>query len=193
VRRFVAPLPLTAAVAVAAVVAVLGLTPSAAEAGTAGTVRVVRVIDGDTIDVDSNGDGRIDARIRLLGLDAPEHGLCNFTAAKHALTTLVRHKHVELRSDRGRTGILNRPERRVIVPIAGGRTVDASTWMLQRGWGVWMPRNGELTLSHQQHVAADQAAARTSAGSTAPGAEPALTRAPCSRCRWSISRTPPRP
>jgi endonuclease YncB( thermonuclease family) len=140
-------------------VAVVGLTTSAGAAGAASSVRVVRVIDGDTIDVDSNGDGRIDERVRLLGLDAPEHGLCNFTAAKRALTTLVRHKHVELRSDKRRTGILNRPERRVIVPIAGGKTIDASTWMLQRGWGVWMPRNGELTLSRQQHLAADQAAA----------------------------------
>jgi endonuclease YncB( thermonuclease family) len=136
------------------------LTPmSPAGAGTYEKARVVRVIDGDTIDVDRNGDGRIDARIRLLGLDAPEHGLCNFAASGNALRSLVRHKVVELRSDRGRTGIMNRPERRVIVTVAGGAKVDASTWMLERGWGVWMPRAGELTQSLQQHQAADRAAA----------------------------------
>ena len=54
---------------------------------------------------------------------------------------------------------MNRLERRVIVPIAGGQKVDASTWMLERGWGVWMPRDGEITQSLQQHQAADRAAA----------------------------------
>ena len=139
---------------------VLPLAMSApADAGTYEKVKVVRVIDGDTIDVDRNMDGRIDARIRLLGIDTPEHGLCNFTAASDALRSLVRRKVVELRSDRGRTGIMNRPERRVIVPVAGGAKVDASTWMLERGWGVWMPRAGEITQSLQQHQAADRAAA----------------------------------
>ena len=133
--------------------------PPTADAGTYEKVKVVRVLDGDTIDVDRNHDGRIDARIRLIGIDAPEHGLCGFTASTNALKSLVRHKVVELRSDKGRTGIMNRPERRVIVPIAGGQKVDASTWMLERGWGVWMPREGEITQSLQQHQAADRAAA----------------------------------
>ena len=31
--------------------------------------------------------------------------------------------------------------------------------MLERGWGVWMPRAGEITQSLQQHQAADRAAA----------------------------------
>lgn len=132
---------------------------SHAEAGTYQKAKVVRVLDGDTIDVDRNLDGRIDARIRLLGIDAPEHGLCNFRASTAALQTLVRHKIVELRSDRGRTGKFGRLERRVIVPVAGGLKVDASTWMLERGWGVWMPRAGEITGSLQQHQAADRAAA----------------------------------
>jgi endonuclease YncB( thermonuclease family) len=139
--------------------AALVVSPPPASASTYEKVKVVRVLDGDTIDVDRNHDGRIDARIRLLGIDAPEHGLCNFTAATNALKSLVRHKVVELRSQKGRTGIMHRLERRVIVPIAGGKKVDASTWMLERGWGVWMPREGEVTGSLQQHQAADRAAA----------------------------------
>jgi endonuclease YncB( thermonuclease family) len=138
---------------------VLLLTPpTGAGAGTYQKAKVIRVIDGDTIDVDANFDGRIDARIRLLGIDAPEHGLCNFQASKAALARLVGHRVIELRSDRGRTGIMNRPERRVIVTVAG-KKIDASTWMLERGWGVWMPRQGEHTASLQQHQAADRAAA----------------------------------
>ena len=133
--------------------------PSGADAGTYQKAKVVRVLDGDTIDVDRNHDGRIDARVRLIGIDAPEHGLCGFAASTNALKSLLRHKNVELRSDKGRTGIMNRLERRVIVPIAGGEKVDASTWMLERGWGVWMPRDGEITQSLQQHQAADRAAA----------------------------------
>ena len=135
------------------------LVPSGADAGTYQKAKVVRVLDGDTIDVDRNHDGRIDARVRLIGIDAPEHGLCGFRASTNALKSLVKHKNIELRSDKGRTGIMNRLERRVIVPIAGGQKVDASTWMLERGWGVWMPRDGEITQSLQQHQAADRAAA----------------------------------
>jgi endonuclease YncB( thermonuclease family) len=148
---------LLAAAALAALALPLAAVPSAG-AGTFERAKVVRVIDGDTIDVDRNHDGRIDARIRLLGIDAPEHGLCGFAAASKALQSLVRHKTVELRSDRGRIGIMGRPERRVLVPVAG-TMVDASTWMLERGWGVWMPRAGEFTGSLEQHQAADRAAA----------------------------------
>ena len=147
-----------ALVALAGLVTGLVLLPAPAEAGTFQKAKVIRVMDGDTIDVDSNGDHRIDERIRLLGLDAPEHGLCNFLAAKNALKSLVRHKTIELRSQTGRIGIMSRPERRVIVPV-GGKMVDAATWMLQRGWAVWMPRAGEQDHVYQQHVAADQAAA----------------------------------
>jgi endonuclease YncB( thermonuclease family) len=147
-----------ALLALTALVSGLVLVPTAAGAGTFQRVRVIRVMDGDTIDVDSNGDHHIDERIRLLGLDAPEHGLCNFQASKNALKSLVRHKMIELRSQQGRTGIMLRPERRVIVPVAG-KMVDAATWMLQRGWAVWMPRAGETDHVYQQHVAADEAAA----------------------------------
>ena len=138
----------------------LVLTPPVAgqAASTHGKAKIIRVMDGDTVDVDRNFDGRIDARVRLLGIDAPEHGLCGFAAATRALKSLLRHKVVTLTSDTGQTGKMNRLERLVIVTVAG-KKVDASTWMLERGWGVWMPRAGETTRSLAQHKAADRAAA----------------------------------
>jgi endonuclease YncB( thermonuclease family) len=127
-------------------------------ASTYSTAKVVRVIDGDTIDVDRNRDGRIDARVRLIGIDTPEHGLCGFQAATKALRSLLGRKVVKISSNTGATGIRSRLERRVIVPVAG-RKIDASSWMLERGWGVWMPRAGEHTWARAQHRAADRAAA----------------------------------
>lgn len=137
----------------------LAAPPVTGQAATShGNAKIIRVMDGDTVDVDRNFDGRIDARVRLLGIDSPEHGVCGFKAATQALKSLVRHKVVTLSSDTGQTGKMNRLERRVTVTVAG-KKVDASTWMLERGWGVWMPRAGELTHSLAQHKAADRAAA----------------------------------
>ena len=138
--------------------AALVMPSSPAVARTVETAKVVRVIDGDTLDVDRNGDGRIDARIRLIGIDAPEKGLCNYQAAKDGLARLVKKKRVELRSDTGRIGILGRPERRVLVPV-GGQIIDASEWLLERGLGVWMPRKNEQSGTVAEHQAADRAAA----------------------------------
>lgn len=151
------PKALTVAVAVL-LVPLLAPTTASQAAGTSGKAKVVRVLDGDTIDVDRNFDGRIDARVRLIGLDAPERGLCGSSAATAALARLLGRKVVTLSSDSRPTGILNRLVRRVTVMV-GGRKVDATTWMLERGWGVWMPRDGELTGSLAQHQAADRAAA----------------------------------
>ena len=83
---------------------------------------------------------------------------------------------------------MGRPERRVIVPV-GATMVDASTWMLERGWGVWMPRAGEFTDSLQQHQAADRAAAAGLGwfNSTRCGVGPYPAR--CCRCRPSTSPT----
>jgi endonuclease YncB( thermonuclease family) len=125
-------------------------------AATYSSAKVVRVIDGDTIDVDRNRDGRIDARVRLIGIDTPEHGKCGFKAATKALQSLVRRKVVKISSNTGSTGIRSRLERRVIVDVKG-KKVDASSWMLARGMGVWMPRAGEHTWARAQHRAADRA------------------------------------
>jgi len=144
---------LAALASVAAVVPLLvagPLTPG--QAGTYDTGKVTKVIDGDTVVVDHR------AVVRLIGIDTPEHGQCGYGAATRALRRLVGGKQVVLRSDTGRSGLRGRPERRVLVR-SGGKLVDSTTSMLERGLGVWMPRKGEVTNSKAHHRAADLAAA----------------------------------
>jgi micrococcal nuclease len=56
-------------------------------------VTVARVIDGDTIEL-ANG-----KKVRLLGIDAPEHGQHYYEEAKRELSDLVEGKEVILESD----------------------------------------------------------------------------------------------
>jgi len=178
---------LFAAAALTALAVPLAAVPPAG-AGTFERAKVVRVIDGDTIDVDRNHDGRIDARIRLLGIDAPEHGLCGFAAATKALQSLVRHKTVELRSDRGRIGKMGRPERRVIVRV-GATMVDASTWMLEGvgGSGCRGPASSPTACSSIKPPTG--LPPPDWAGSTARDAGSVRTPPQCCRCRPSTSPT----
>lgn len=85
------------------VLAVLALTLSAcrlpvlepdAVATTAATV--ARVSDGDTITVMIEG---VSQRVRLLGIDAPEDGMCGAEAATARLTELVLDRAVDLVAD----------------------------------------------------------------------------------------------
>lgn len=144
---------LAALTSAAAVVPLLVAGPlTSGQAGTYDTGRVTKVVDGDTVIVDHR------AVVRLIGIDTPEHGQCGYDAATRALRRLVGGEQVVLRSDTGRSGLRGRPERRVLVK-SGGQQVDATTWLLERGMGVWMPRKGEVTNSKAHHRAADLAAA----------------------------------
>lgn len=147
-----------AAASLALPLALTGPLAAGQAASTYTKARVIRVVDGDTIKVDYNRDGAWDDAIRLIGIDTPEHDTCGYQRATRALKSLVRHKVVELRSDSGKTGRQNRPERRVIVPV-GSTKVDATTWLLQRGLGVWMPRKDEYTKNLADHLAVQAAAA----------------------------------
>lgn len=136
--------------------ALIGPLASPGVAGTFARGKVTKVYDGDTVQVRlADGTG---ARVRLVGIDTPEKGRCGSDAATRALRRLVGGKSVVLRSDTGSIGIRSRPQRRVLVR-SGGTLVDATTWMLERGLGVWMPRKGETTNSRVHHAAADRAAA----------------------------------
>ena len=137
----------------------LGPLSSSQAAATSRTAKVVRVVDGDTVKVDYDRDGEWDDAIRLIGIDTPETGQCGAGAAKRALKSLLGRKVVQLVSDTGRIGRQNRPERRVIATV-GGQKVDATTWLLQRGLGVWMPRKDELTNNLAHHRAVESAAAQ---------------------------------
>lgn len=59
---------------------------------------VLRVIDGDTLVVPASTKGE-EVRVRLLGIDAPERGECDFTQAKHYLEELTLGKEVMLEKD----------------------------------------------------------------------------------------------
>lgn len=73
------------------VVAVVSLlqepSPSTVPPVPATTLRDVYAVDGDTIAARDNGGAGI--RIRLLGIDAPEHGECGFLEATDGLTALL--------------------------------------------------------------------------------------------------------
>lgn len=167
-----------AVIAAAVVPAALFAPTSTAEAApTYNEGRVVKVVDGDTVKVDLNGDGRADKDIRHIGIDTPEHDTCGYTAAKRAMKSLVRGKRVFLRSDTGSSDWRGRWNRRVLVKQSG-RLVDTTTVMLAKGLGVWMPRDGETANSRQHHLAASRAALsgtawfnanRCGAGPVAPG------------------------
>ena len=150
--RFVRRSALLALAAVTAVPLVVAGPLAPGHAGTYATGKVTKVIDGDTVVVDGRW------IVRLIGIDTPEHDKCGFTAATKEMKRLVGGKQVVLRSDTGKSGLRGRPERRVLVN-QGGRLVDTTTVMLQKGLGVWMPRKGEVTNSRAHHLAASQAAA----------------------------------
>jgi endonuclease YncB( thermonuclease family) len=58
------------------------------------TATVTNVVDGDTIDVRTTG--RRTARIRVIGIDTPERGECNFGPATYNMKTLVAGRPVVL-------------------------------------------------------------------------------------------------
>lgn len=66
-----------------------GATTSSPPAGRA-TVVVTHVVDGDTVDVSGLG------RIRVIGIDTPEHGECGYQPAAELMSRLVLAKEVIL-------------------------------------------------------------------------------------------------
>lgn len=72
---------------------------------------VTRVVDGDTFDVDLDGDGRTDERVRLIGIDTPEIGECYYAEASRRAQALLARQRVGMAPDvrdRDRNGRLLR-------------------------------------------------------------------------------------
>jgi endonuclease YncB( thermonuclease family) len=85
---------------------------STSNSGTGETGRVVRVIDGDTIDVNVNGQV---IRVRYVGVNTPERDEVCYQDATDANRRLVENKTVRLERDTSDTDRYDRPLRYVYV------------------------------------------------------------------------------
>lgn len=85
---------------------------STSSSGSGETGRVVRVIDGDTIDVDVNGET---IRVRYVGVNTPERDEPCYQEATDANRRLVENKTVRLERDTSDTDRYDRPLRYVYV------------------------------------------------------------------------------
>lgn len=99
-------------------------------AATATRWNVAGVVDGDTIDV-VNAEGTAE-RVRLIGMDTPERGMCGYAEASNTLSVLVLHRDVLLSpgavDDRDTYGRLLR-----YVDIDG---VDAGGVLIEQGLAI---------------------------------------------------------
>lgn len=66
------------------------------EVAAEGIVQVLGIIDGDTIDVDLDGER---TRVRVIGLDAPERDECGYQEAASAMQSLAQSREVRLEAD----------------------------------------------------------------------------------------------
>ena len=109
------------------------------------TYTVTHIVDGDTLDV-TPSDGSPPVRVRMVGIDAPEHGTCEADAATSALAGLVQDRQVVLTpggdgEDTDRHGRSLR-----YVDLDGSRRRAA----VDRGWGRHRPlrQPGRLRGAH---------------------------------------------
>lgn len=61
-----------------------------------GTAKVKRIVDGDTIEIETNGVAR---KVRLIGINTPERNRPYFEEAKNKLSELISGKEVKLEKD----------------------------------------------------------------------------------------------
>jgi endonuclease YncB( thermonuclease family) len=180
------PRVLRALVAAAACVAALIVLAPAASAARQGpcvpgtsaptcavwTGKVVFVDDGDTVDVDLDGDRDHRAtRVRIAGIQAMEQtaysrdparrrGSCNALQATARLDGLVRRARgvVRLTAQNPGTRSRGRPVRSVAVRI-GGRWVDVGSTQLAEGHALWWASVREWAWNARYRVAVQRAAA----------------------------------
>jgi endonuclease YncB( thermonuclease family) len=136
------------------------------------TGKVTFVADGDTIDVDVDGDGTHRARrIRLTGINAMElsvyshkrsrrRGECHGVAATNRLEDLIRRSHwrVRLAAQDSRSHSNVRLRRQISIR-RHGRWVDVGKILLAEGHALWLPGRSEWAWNRSYAVVAQQAAA----------------------------------
>ncbi len=134
------------------------------------TGKVTFVADGDTLDVDLDGDGRGARRTRITGIQAMEmsryskyrsrrRGDCHAVAATNRLDALVRRARGRARlasmDADPRTG--TRIRRSLALRI-GGRWEDAGAILLREGHALWLPNPDEWAWNEGYGALAEAAA-----------------------------------
>jgi endonuclease YncB( thermonuclease family) len=134
---------------------------------------VTWISDGDTVDVDVDGDGtRKPVTVRLIGIQAMEQsrysavasrrrGDCHAVAATDRLETLLRRSHMRVRLAAQDPNAMSfgRPWRNVAVRVHG-RWRDAGRILLREGLVLAMPNAIEYAWNHDYELISERAASR---------------------------------
>jgi endonuclease YncB( thermonuclease family) len=151
------------------------------------TGRVTFVADGDTIDVDIDGDGtRAEKTVRFTGINAMEltryskypsrrRGACHALEATALVERYVKRSRgvVRLAAQNPRSATGKRLRRSVAVRV-GGRWMDLGRILMEGGHALWLPNPVENAHNLEYHTLAEQAraAGRNLYNSTYCGAGP---------------------
>jgi endonuclease YncB( thermonuclease family) len=153
------------------------LAPATADAARAPmhqwTGRVTFIADGDTIDVDVDGDGTHAARpIRITGINAPEltryskypsrrRGECHGVAAAARLESLIRRAHGRVRlSAQDPASRSGHRLRRAVAVRSGRGWLDAGGVLVGEGYALWLPNATEWAFNDDYRRLSLQAEAR---------------------------------
>src|SRR4051794_14296661 len=121
--------------ATAASLSVLGFLAADVFASASGaftyTGTVVHVVDGDTLDVQVPGQGKL--RVRVVGIDTPERGACYFSQATRRANVLANGQRVVLHGDR--TQATRDRYGRLLAYVDIGGNVDLGLQLIQDGFG----------------------------------------------------------
>jgi endonuclease YncB( thermonuclease family) len=140
------------------------------------TAKVKFIADGDTINVDIDGDGTSrQYRIRVAGYNAPElgryskypsrrrnrKGACEGVQATAVFEHALRQSHMHVRLAALHASSHSGPRLRRSVQVkVGGKWVDNGANMLRRGLAVWLPNPTETAWNKEYSAIAQEAAAR---------------------------------
>ncbi|HEV3407405.1 MAG TPA: lamin tail domain-containing protein [Gaiellaceae bacterium] len=134
--------------------------------------KVTFVADGDTLDVDVQGDGTSrPIRVRMIGINAMEmsvysryrdrrRGACHALEATSRLQRLVRGSRRVVRlSSQGRVSKAGRRYRRSVAVRVGGRWRDAGQILVNEGHVLWLAAGSEWAHNTRYAVGAQRAKA----------------------------------
>jgi endonuclease YncB( thermonuclease family) len=138
------------------------------------TGKVDFIADGDTVDVDIDGDGTKRAfRVRLTGYNAPElthysrraserRGTCQGVSAANQIERMIRQSHgrVRLKAQRASSRSGGRRLRRMVEVKIGGHWRDVGAPILRAGHALWLQNPVESAWNREYSTIAQEAMAR---------------------------------